>query len=132
MTRNESPLDSALYALSAGDGTEQWRFETDGSAGTPTVVDDTVYALSATGARQCVRTVSDGRGGGVDIWGDVAGGGSGSEDERELSRHVITSQHVIIPIEDYAGETVEVQGGGDYLFTAIVPVSKFELGTRIH
>lgn len=32
----------------------------------------------------------------------------------------ITSRHVVIPLEKYAGETVEVQADGEYLFTATV------------
>lgn len=32
----------------------------------------------------------------------------------------ITSRHVVIPLEEYAGETVEVQADGEYLFTATV------------
>jgi ATPase len=32
----------------------------------------------------------------------------------------VTSRHVIIPLEDSEGETVEVQADGEYLFTATV------------
>ena len=32
----------------------------------------------------------------------------------------ITSKHVVIPAEGHAGETVEVQADGEYLFTATV------------
>lgn len=32
----------------------------------------------------------------------------------------VTSRHVIIPLEEYAGETVEVQADNEYLFTATV------------
>ncbi len=32
----------------------------------------------------------------------------------------VTSQHVVIPVEGAAGETVEVQADGEYLFTATV------------
>jgi ATPase len=32
----------------------------------------------------------------------------------------VTSRHVIIPLEGHAGDTVEVQADGDYLFTATV------------
>jgi ATPase len=32
----------------------------------------------------------------------------------------VTSRHVIIPMEGHAGETVEVQADGEYLFTATV------------
>jgi ATPase len=32
----------------------------------------------------------------------------------------VTSRHVVIPMADHAGETVEVQADGEYLFTATV------------
>jgi len=56
------------------------------------------------------------------------GGASGSgrqsgTSETSGSRTVapeVTSQHVVIPVEGAAGETVEVQADGEYLFTATV------------
>jgi len=54
--------------------------------------------------------------------GSGASGQSGT-DETGGSRTVapeVTSQHVVIPVEGGAGETVEVQADGEYLFTATV------------
>lgn len=40
----------SVYALSAADGTEQWRFETESRVfSSPAVADDTVYAVSNDG-----------------------------------------------------------------------------------
>ncbi|WP_254832649.1 PINc/VapC family ATPase [Haloglomus salinum] len=47
--------------------------------------------------------------------GGGAAGGSG-----EIVTPEVTSRHVIVPAEGYQGETVEVQAGGEYLFTATV------------
>jgi ATPase len=55
---------------------------------------------------------SGGSGGGA---GGGTGGGAG-----EIVTPEITSRHVIIPMDGYAGETVEVQADGEYLFTATV------------
>ena len=53
---------------------------------------------------------------------DSAGGNtpavSGTHDETVQPE--VTSQHIAIPAEGYAGDTVEVQADGDYLFTATV------------
>ena len=38
----------------------------------------------------------------------------------ELVTPEVTTRHVIIPLGDHHGETVEVQADGDYLFTATV------------
>ncbi|WP_276270609.1 PINc/VapC family ATPase [Haloarcula litorea] len=38
----------------------------------------------------------------------------------EIVTPEITSRHVIVPLEGHAGDTVEVQADGDYLFTATV------------
>ncbi|MFW5937933.1 MAG: PINc/VapC family ATPase [Halanaeroarchaeum sp.] len=47
--------------------------------------------------------------------------GSGRSDSGEIVTPEITSRHVIIPVDDgRAGETVEVQANGEYLFTATV------------
>ena len=32
----------------------------------------------------------------------------------------VTSRHVVVPVDGHAGETVEVQADGEYLFTATV------------
>ncbi len=66
-----------------------------------------------------VRTFSerpDGQGddsGSSDAGGPPAGAGKTVVPE-------VTSRHVIIPLEGHAGDTVEVQADGDYLFTATV------------
>ena len=58
--------------------------------------------------------------------GGASGSGSGgqpSTNGTSGSRTVapeVTSQHVVIPVEGAAGETVEVQADGEYLFTATV------------
>ncbi|MFC7132152.1 MULTISPECIES: PINc/VapC family ATPase [Salinibaculum] len=53
----------------------------------------------------------------------TGGGGGGSGGTGMQGKSVvpeITSRHVIIPLEGHAGDTVEVQADGDYLFTATV------------
>ncbi|MFC6961600.1 PINc/VapC family ATPase [Halocatena marina] len=40
--------------------------------------------------------------------------------QKDVVTPEITSRHVVIPLEDHAGETVEVQADGEYLFTATV------------
>ncbi|GAA0666161.1 PINc/VapC family ATPase [Natronoarchaeum mannanilyticum] len=47
--------------------------------------------------------------------GDSSGGGAG-----QIVQPEITSQHVIVPVEGHAGETVEIQADDEYLFTATV------------
>ncbi|WP_049971747.1 PINc/VapC family ATPase [Haladaptatus cibarius] len=50
-----------------------------------------------------------------------AGGGSAQAEPRgDVVIPEITSRHVIIPLDGHAGETVEVQADGEYLFTATV------------
>jgi len=43
-----------------------------------------------------------------------------SSTHSETVQPEVTSQHIVIPAEDHAGDTVEVQADGDYLFTATV------------
>ena len=50
---------------------------------------------------------------------DRPGGGGGGDSTRTVTPEV-TSQHVVIPVEGAAGETVEVRADGEYLFTATV------------
>ncbi|WP_135827824.1 PINc/VapC family ATPase [Halorussus halobius] len=50
--------------------------------------------------------------------GGAAGGGAGGAGE--VVTPEITSRHVVIPTDGHAGETVEVQADGEYLFTATV------------
>jgi len=69
--------------------------------------------------RDAGRGGSDGAGGsgpGSGSGGDAPGGGM----EGKTVVPEITSRHVVIPLEGHAGETVEVQANGEYLFTATV------------
>jgi len=49
-----------------------------------------------------------------------ASGGGGSATRGNVVTPEITSRHIVIPTEGHAGETVEVQADGEYLFTATV------------
>ncbi|WP_049928185.1 PINc/VapC family ATPase [Halopiger goleimassiliensis] len=55
-----------------------------------------------------------------------AGGGSagassdGGQAAGQMVTPEVTSRHIVIPVDGNHGETVEVQAGGDYLFTATV------------
>ncbi|WP_327050904.1 PINc/VapC family ATPase [Halomicrococcus gelatinilyticus] len=53
---------------------------------------------------------------------DSGGGGGGgvAQPHGEVVTPEITARHVVIPIDGHAGETVEVQADGEYLFTATV------------
>ncbi|MFB6307779.1 MAG: PINc/VapC family ATPase [Haloarculaceae archaeon] len=54
---------------------------------------------------------------------DAAGAGtqdSYAGDRGEIVTPEVTSKHVIVPMDGHAGETVEVQADGEYLFTATV------------
>ena len=64
-----------------------------------------------------VRT-HDEKPGGRSIGG---GGGNGSAGGRgDVVEPEVTSRHIVIPVDGHAGETVEVQADGEYLFTATV------------
>ncbi|ELZ11502.1 PINc/VapC family ATPase [Natrialba aegyptia] len=52
--------------------------------------------------------------------GGGAGTGSGGQAAGQMVTPEITSRHIVIPVDGNHGETVEVQAGGDYLFTATV------------
>ncbi|WP_336000660.1 PINc/VapC family ATPase [Halorientalis halophila] len=65
-----------------------------------------------------VRTLSEKPGGGSG-GGAAAGGASGGQAGQIVTPEV-TSRHVVVPMEGHAGETVEVQADGEYLFTATV------------
>ncbi|PSP89452.1 ATPase [Halobacteriales archaeon QS_4_69_34] len=62
--------------------------------------------------------------GGSDTGGAAGAGGAGgsgrSGGRGEIVTPEITSRHVVIPLEGHAGETVEIQADGEYLFTATV------------
>ncbi|ELY87237.1 PINc/VapC family ATPase [Natrialba taiwanensis] len=60
-------------------------------------------------------------GGGAGASANGSGGsGSGSQAAGQMVTPEITSRHIVIPVDGNHGETVEVQAGGDYLFTATV------------
>jgi ATPase len=69
-----------------------------------------------------VRTFSERPAGKGPGNGASAGGGDGGGPSQagEIVTPEITSRHVIIPMDGHAGETVEVQANGEYLFTATV------------
>ncbi|ELY41899.1 PINc/VapC family ATPase [Natronorubrum tibetense] len=48
------------------------------------------------------------------------GGSGGGQAAGQMVTPEITSRHIVIPVDGNHGETVEVQAGGDYLFTATV------------
>ncbi|MFC4542582.1 PINc/VapC family ATPase [Halosolutus amylolyticus] len=53
--------------------------------------------------------------------GGASGGrGGGGGQAGQMVQPEITSRHIVIPVDGNHGETVEVQAGGDYLFTATV------------
>jgi len=52
---------------------------------------------------------------------ETAGGGGGATTAGQVVTPEVTSRHIILPLSgDRAGETVEVQADGEYLFTATV------------
>ncbi|SDR38948.1 PINc/VapC family ATPase [Natronobacterium texcoconense] len=60
-------------------------------------------------------------------YGSAAGGSGGATSDGGASGQggqmvapEVTSRHIVIPVDGNHGETVEVQAGGDYLFTATV------------
>ena len=52
--------------------------------------------------------------------GSSGGPGAGGAGGGEIVSPDITSRHVVIPMDGYEGDTVEVQADGEYLFTATV------------
>ncbi|ELY92585.1 ATPase [Natrialba hulunbeirensis JCM 10989] len=52
--------------------------------------------------------------------GGGSSGGSGGQAAGQMVTPEITSRHIVIPVDGNHGETVEIQAGGDYLFTATV------------
>ena len=70
-----------------------------------------------------VRTHDERPDGGTSSGGTSGGGGNGIGTSAGDSRTVapeVTSQHVVIPVDGAAGETVEVKADSEYLFTATV------------
>jgi ATPase len=99
--------------------------------------DDISYVIGKGGGR--ISNIEDKLGINIDVQtfeerpqghsgGTGNGGGSGSgtettgsgETQEKTVTPEITSRHVVIPLEDYAGETVEVRADNEYLFTATV------------
>jgi len=71
------------------------------------------------------RSAGGGGGGGSSGSGGPGAGGAGGAGGPggaggEIVTPEITSRHVLIPMQGYEGETVEVQADGEYLFTATV------------
>jgi ATPase len=62
----------------------------------------------------------DGRGGSDTGGSGGAGSGVPAGNAGEVVAPEVTSRHVVIPMDGYAGETVEVRADGEYLFTATV------------
>jgi ATPase len=67
-----------------------------------------------------VRTFDERPGGGRSGNAGGSSGASSSDEADEIVTPEITSRHVVIPMDGHAGETVEVQADGEYLFTATV------------
>ncbi|THE65226.1 ATPase [Salinadaptatus halalkaliphilus] len=61
-----------------------------------------------------------GAGGGAGAAGDGGAGGGGGQAAGQMVTPEITSRHIVVPVDGNHGETVEIQAGGDYLFTATV------------
>ena len=69
-----------------------------------------------------VRT-HDEKPGGRSMGGNGGGGGGGNAPagrSGDVVEPEVTSRHIVIPVDGHAGETVEVQADGEYLFTATV------------
>ncbi|MFC4439577.1 MULTISPECIES: PINc/VapC family ATPase [Natrialbaceae] len=52
--------------------------------------------------------------------GGAGGNTDGGSQPGQMVQPEITSRHIVIPVDGNQGETVEVQAGGEYLFTATV------------
>jgi len=87
--------------------------------------DDISYVIGKGGGR--ISKIEDRLGIDIDVrtfderpGGTDGGGGGGAEPAGELVTPEVTNRHVVIPLGDHHGETVEVQADGEYLFTATV------------
>jgi ATPase len=67
-----------------------------------------------------VRTLSEKPGGTSGGASGGGGSGGGGGQPGQIVSPEVTSRHVMVPMEGHAGETVEVQADGKYLFTATV------------
>jgi ATPase len=88
--------------------------------------DDISYVIGKGGGR--INQIEDRLGIDIDVKtfderpGGKAGSGSGGGDSQQgdVVTPDVTSRHVVIPLDDYHGDTVEIQADGEYLFTATV------------
>ena len=67
-----------------------------------------------------VRTFEERPGPGSGGTGGSSSGNGGGPQTGQTVTPEVTGQHVLIPMDGHAGETVEVQADGEYLFTATV------------
>ncbi|WP_121821698.1 PINc/VapC family ATPase [Halostella salina] len=67
-----------------------------------------------------VRTHDEKPGGRSGSGGSGGGSGNAGGQPGEIVEPEVTSRHIVIPVDGHAGETVEVQADGEYLFTATV------------
>jgi ATPase len=89
--------------------------------------DDISYVIGKGGGR--INQIEDRLGIDIDVKtfderpggkaGTTSAGGSGGQ-QGDIVTPDVTSRHVVIPLDDYHGDTVEVQADGEYLFTATV------------
>ncbi|MEF8914014.1 KH domain-containing protein, partial [Natronomonas sp.] len=89
--------------------------------------DDISYVIGKGGGR--INQIEDRLGIDIDVKtfderpggkaGTTSSGASGGQ-QGDIVTPDVTSRHVIIPLDDYHGDTVEVQADGEYLFTATV------------
>ncbi|WP_336134280.1 PINc/VapC family ATPase [Natronomonas amylolytica] len=88
--------------------------------------DDISYVIGKGGGR--INQIEDRLGIDIDVktFDERPGGKSGTTSgasggqQGDIVTPDVTSRHVIIPLDDYHGDTVEVQADGEYLFTATV------------
>ena len=87
--------------------------------------DDISYVIGKGGGR--ISKIEDRLGIGIDVrtfderaGGKSGTGGGGGEAAGELVTPEVTNRHVVIPLGDHHGETVEVRADDEYLFTATV------------
>jgi ATPase len=94
------------------------------------VEDDDISAVIGKGGRR-ISDIEDRLGIDIDVrtfseqpqgasGGPSGFGSSGDSGGGETVAPEITSRHVVVPMDGYEGETVEVQADGEYLFTATV------------
>ncbi len=86
--------------------------------------DDISYVIGKGGGR--ISEIEDRLGIDIDVRTHAenpdpgASGTPGGTSDGKVVTPEVTSRHVVIRLDDYVGETVEVQADGEYLFTATV------------